>query len=348
MAAEKKDYKISIIVPVYNAEKYLKKCVDSLRSQTYRNLEILLIDDGSLDESGRLCDAFAKEDARIKVIHKENGGLASAWKKGVEVSEGEYLNFIDSDDWVDAEMIEEMAEHLTGREREIVASDYIIERDNGSREYVWQKLPPGEYTGEALGKKVIPNLLGKESRYVTISRCMKLISKRLITENCKYTNPAIVVGEDAAIMLPALIDCERLYIMNRKAYYHYLYVQESMVHKYNKNLYENILLLSKTAHQIVSDKFTGSELLERQKQVEQETVFWMMLVLKNEARGNPEGYRKNILAVCRSPEVKALIKNTPVKVEQRANKLLYLVMKHPNHLTVSLLRAAMIWYYRKA
>ena len=93
-----KDYKVSVIVPVYNAENYIKKCVDSLTNQTYRNLEIVLVDDGSKDGSGRLCDEFALKDARIKVIHKENGGLISAWKRGVAESNGDYLNFIDSDD----------------------------------------------------------------------------------------------------------------------------------------------------------------------------------------------------------------------------------------------------------
>lgn len=341
------NYKISIIVPVYNAEKYLNKCVDSLRNQTYQNLEILLVNDGSKDASGKLCDAYAKEDARIKAVHKENGGLISAWKKGVAESTGEYLSFVDSDDWVDLVMIEEMAEHLTGNEKEIVASDYVIERDNGSNEYVWQQLPFGEYLREDIEKKVIPNLLGKESRYVAMSRCMKLISRGLIEENQKYCNPEVLVGEDTTIMLPSLIDCNRIFVMDHKAYYHYLYVQESMVHKYNVSLEQNIELLVETTKKIVSDKFSGKELQERLYQVNQEAVFWNFLVLKNEARGNPKGYRRNILSFCREEEIQNLIKNTKVEVNETSNKLLYLVMKHPNHLTVSILRAAMIWYYRK-
>lgn len=342
-----KDYKISIIVPVYNAEKYLEKCVGSLLHQTYSNLEILLIDDGSKDTSGQLCDEYAKRDTRVQAVHKENGGLISAWKKGVEVSSGQYLCFVDSDDWVDDQMIEEMAEHLTGGDREIVASDYVIERDDGSRQFVWQELPPGEYLKKDMKEKVIPNLLGRESRYVTISRCMKLTSKLLIEENQKYSNPAVIVGEDTTIMLPALIDCDRLYIMDHKAYYHYLYVRESMVHKYNSGLYENIRLLIQTTQQIVKDKFSGDEQIQRLKQVDQESVLWMLLVLKNEARGNKEGYRKNILTICRSGEIQDLVRNTPVTICQSSNKLLYLVMRHPNHLTVSLLRGAMLWYYRK-
>ena len=342
-----KDYKVSVIVPVYNAENYIKKCVDSLTNQTYRNLEIVLVDDGSKDNSGKICDELAAKDERIKVIHKENGGLISAWKRGVAESSGDYLNFIDSDDWVDLNMIEEMAEYLTGEEREIVAGDYVIEKDDGSSRPVYQQLSPGIYDRAAIEKDVIPNLLGRENRYVTISRCMKLIGRRLIEENCKYTNPLVVTGEDTTIMLPALIDCNRLVVMDHKPYYHYLYVQESMIHKYNKGLYENILLLIETTQQIVRDKFAGEELSLRLKQVDQEAVFWMMLVLKNEARGNPKGYRDNILKVCKSDTVRKLIKETRIEVKEKSNRLLYLVMKYPNHLTVSLLRLAMIWYYRK-
>lgn len=339
--------KISIIATVYNVEKYINKCVASLVNQTYRNLEILLVDDGSTDSSGLICDELAKADDRIKVIHKDNGGLVSAWKCGVRASTGDYLSFVDSDDWIDLTMIEEMSKYLTGNEKEMVVSDYVIERDDGSSEYVFQKLTPGEYDRVAIEEKVIPKLLGFEHRTVTISRCMKLISAELIKDNCKYSDERIVMGEDVTIMLPALIDCQRLVVMNRKAYYHYLYVQESMVHKYNRKLVENIQMLREAVSTVLQDKFTGQELTERKKQLDQEYIFWLMLVLKNEARGNPKGYRSNILKLCRSEEVRTLVKNTPVTVEQKANKLLYLVMKHPNGVTTGLLRLAMIWYYRK-
>ena len=342
-----KDYKISVIVPVYNTAQYLDKCVKSLQEQTYQNLEILLVDDGSKDESGKLCDGYAKEDARVKVIHKENGGLVSAWKTGVKESAGEYLCFIDSDDWVDTNMIAEMSRYLTGEDKEIIACDYVIERDDGSKEEVWQQLAPGEYLRKDIEEKVIPNLLGNESRYVTMSRCMKLISRELITENQKYSDPAAVMGEDVTVMLPSLIDCNRLVIMDHKAYYHYLHVQESMAHKYTAGLYQDVKLLIELTKKIVGDKFKDGELKERLKQVDQESVFWLFLVLKNEARGNKGGYRKNILELCKSAEVRTLVKNTPVEINRTSNKLLYLVMKHPSHFTVSLLRMAMLWYYRK-
>lgn len=342
-----KDYKISIIVPVYNAEQYLRKCVASLTGQTYSNLEIILVDDGSKDGSGSICDDLAKEDCRIKVIHKENGGLISAWKCGVSVSTGAYLNFIDSDDWVDLNMMEEMTAYLTGNEREMVVSDYIIERDDGSSQYVYQRLAPGIYDRNAMKEQVIPNLLGNESRYITISRCMKLIARKLIEDNCKYCDARVTVGEDVTIMLPSLIDCDRLVVMDHKAYYHYLYVKESMIHKYDSRFYEQVCLLKETTERIVKEKFIGDELLQQQKQLDKEYIFWLMLVLKNEARGNPKGYRDNIIKLCKSEEVRMLVRKTPVDVEQASNKLLYLVMRHPGIVTVCLLRLAMIWYYKK-
>ena len=339
-------YKISMIIPVYNAEQYLKKCVDSVRAQTYGKLEIMLVDDGSTDSSGELCDAYAEKDERIRVVHKENGGLVSAWKAGVKECSGEYVSFLDSDDWIDLEMLSEMSAYLTGNDREMVISDYIIERDGGSQEYVWQKLAPGEYGRKEIEEKIFPCLLGQEERYITISRCMKLISKRLISENGNYTDPAIIVGEDTTIMLPVLLDCQRIVAMDHKAYYHYLYVKESMVHKYNEKLTENIRKLIQTTDRILKDKFTGDKLEEQQSHLDQESILWYFLVLKNEARGNPSGYRRNILKLCRSEEIRDLVKRTEITVNQPANKLLYLVMKHPGEVTVRLLRLAMIWYYR--
>ena len=339
-------YKISVIVPVYNVQEYLKQCVDSLTGQTYRNLEILLVDDGSRDGSGALCDRLGAGDDRIRVIHKPNGGLVSAWKRGVAESTGAYLCFVDSDDWLDSCMMAEMAECLSGGDREIVASDYVIEHSSGRSEYVYQKLKPGVYQKEQIRTEVAPNLLGWEDRYVTLSRCMKLISRKLIEDNAHYSDERIVMGEDLTVMVPALLDCERLTVMDRKAYYHYRYVDASMAHKYDPGLYENIRSLHRIMCRVMEDRYSGEERDRQLKRADMEYIFLLFLGLKNEARGNAQGYRQNILRVCRSPEIKALVKDTPVVAENKANRLLYLVLRYPGELTVRLLRAAMVWYDR--
>ena len=99
---------VSVIVPVYNVEKYLEKCVYSLLQQTYKNIEIILVNDGSTDESGKMCENLAQEDDRIKVFHKKNGGLSDARNYGVERATGEYIGFVDSDDYVHERMYEKL------------------------------------------------------------------------------------------------------------------------------------------------------------------------------------------------------------------------------------------------
>ena len=116
---------ISVIVPIYKVEKYLKKCVDSIINQTYKNLEIILVDDGSPDNCPKICDEYARQDRRIKVIHKENGGLSDARNAGMKVARGEYISFIDSDDWIKPEMIEGMYNRMIEDNSDLVSSGVI-------------------------------------------------------------------------------------------------------------------------------------------------------------------------------------------------------------------------------
>ncbi|MBO4675217.1 MAG: glycosyltransferase family 2 protein, partial [Elusimicrobiaceae bacterium] len=97
---------ISVIISVYNTEKYLCKCVDSVLTQTYQNLEVILVDDGSTDSCGRICDEYVSKDSRVQVIHQQNAGLSAVRNAGIKAAKGEYFSFIDSDDWVDARFIE--------------------------------------------------------------------------------------------------------------------------------------------------------------------------------------------------------------------------------------------------
>lgn len=111
--------KISIIVPIYNVEKYLEKCIKSIVSQTYKDLEVILVDDGSNDNSGKIADAWAIKDDRIKVIHKKNGGLSEARNSGMKIATGEYIGFVDSDDWINCKMYEILMENLNQYDADI-------------------------------------------------------------------------------------------------------------------------------------------------------------------------------------------------------------------------------------
>lgn len=115
---------VSVIVPVYKVERYLSRCVDSILQQSYSNLEVILVDDGSPDSCGMICDEYQKNDRRIRVIHKSNGGLSDARNYGIEAAQGKYLAFVDSDDWLDFDMIDILYRVLTSQGADIAECSY--------------------------------------------------------------------------------------------------------------------------------------------------------------------------------------------------------------------------------
>lgn len=128
---------VSVIVPIYNVEQYLTHCIETILQQSYEKLEIILVDDGSLDNCGKVCDEFALKDSRIKVIHKQNGGLSDARNAGIDIATGDYITFIDSDDYVMPDMIETLMNILTEENTDIAQCDYIRSKNDsiGEQQY---------------------------------------------------------------------------------------------------------------------------------------------------------------------------------------------------------------------
>ena len=120
----KEEKLISVIIPVYNVEKYLRRCIDSVINQTYKNLEIIIVDDGSTDNSSNICDEYTNKDSRVKVVHKENGGLSSARNVGIELAKGDLIAFVDSDDYIELEMYEKLKENMDKYDSDIAICQY--------------------------------------------------------------------------------------------------------------------------------------------------------------------------------------------------------------------------------
>ena len=329
---------ISVIIPVYNVEKYLDECMASVLNQTYTNLDIVLVDDGSKDSSGEMCDRYAAIDHRVRVLHKENGGLMSAWKAGVQIALGDYLVFVDSDDWVERNMIEELVKQSAGVAKEIICSNYIIEKIHKNQSIkIKQSMEPKVYNRKEIETELFPNLLGLEQRRIHASRCMKLISKELILENMAYANPKVTMGEDLNIMFPALLDTERLVVLEEGFFYHYRFVEESMVHKYNPQLKKKIELLYLTLREIIQQKVKvqTEEFLENLKK---EFVFLMLYVLKNELRGPKENMIPRIVETIRDAKALAQAEKVIVMTNSKANQLLYEIWKHPGRVNITITR----------
>ncbi len=336
---------ISVIIPVYNVEQYLEQCMTSVLCQTYTHMEILLIDDGSSDNSGRLCDEYAVQDKRVRVLHRENGGLMSAWMAGVEMARGEYLTFVDSDDWIEAIMVEKLAEKLSGKPKEMVCSNYLIEKKTGSIPVI-QSMRPGVYEREAIEKELFPYLLGQETRRIHCSRGMKLISRELITENMKYCNKRLTMGEDMNITLPAILDAQRIVIVEQGLYYHYRFVEASMSHQYNPGLYANNRQLKQTLEKILEDKSANKkEEREWKSRLNREYLFLFFYVMKNELRAPKREISMELVQKCR--EVRNELRKEKVLIQSRANKLLYLIYLHPGRVTVAFGRMIIHVFDRK-
>lgn len=343
------DIKVSIIVPVYNKEKYLHKCIDSLVSQTYGNIEIILVDDESKDNSGAICDEYAKADDRIIVIHKENSGAAGAWRAGFTRATGQYVVFVDSDDWIDFDSVEKLVAHATGRDDEIIASDYIIERGDKGNTVVFQAYQGVEFGRTEVVNEVIPSMWGYEERRIHMSRCMKLISAKLIRDNEHYSRSGLRFGEDNALTLPLVMDCGRLYFLDHQPMYHYLSVEDSVVHGHDKTFMGSISLLMKLTDEMIEDKFSGDKAKEYpdgyadmlHKRIWLEWPFLLMFAIKNEIRGDKDTYIKNIRDICMETKNRDIIKNAKISVNHMSNKLVYFVMKHPSAINCMILRVAM-------
>lgn len=215
---------ISIIIPVYNVEKYINKCLESVINQTYRNLEIILVDDGSEDKSGKICEEISIKDNRIRVIHKENGGLSDARNIGLDNSNGEYIAFIDSDDFIERDMIEFLYYNINKYDADIsICSNYIFDEeeciDNSTKEIkVYNRL-------EIL-KEV---LLDEKIR----SYAWNKMYKRDLFYNIRF--PKGRVFEDI-LTIPKLFEKANKVVLNDVAKYYYRQREGSILHVQNKKI----------------------------------------------------------------------------------------------------------------
>ena len=338
---KKTKYKISVIVPVYNKSDYLEQCIDSILMQTYTNLELLLVDDESADGSGAICDRYADTDERVRVFHQKNGGPTSAVMTGIREAAGEYYLFIDSDDYISEDMLQKMTKHLIGQKGEIVCCNHVLEKQKKTVPVI-APAKPGIYEGNRLQKEIKDELIGNENRLIPMSRCMKLCEKSVFEGNEKYYDTTLRMGDDFNLIYPALLAAKRVVIMEQALFYHYRYVEDSLVHRYDGQLADNMERWYQAVLPIIRDKNVvgGEERLLR------EYCYMMIFVMKNELRNPDKNYKQKIQKIFMEPQIRERIVSTPVSIGSRANALLYLGMQYPNKTLLGILRMIMKSYDR--
>lgn len=222
---------ISVLVPVYNIERYIGLCLESLICQTYKNIEIIVVDDGSTDRSGEICDLYAKKDKRIKVIHKENGGLVSARKTAMRIAAGEYIGFVDGDDWVGEGFYASLFSAMTQTDSDIVVAGFSRELF-GKTVRITNALSSDVYEGDSLEKLYASMIsFGDFFRHgITTYLWNKLFKKEIIKKSQLSVDERISIGEDGAAVYPALLNAKRVCILDNCAY-HYRQREDSMLKK---------------------------------------------------------------------------------------------------------------------
>lgn len=247
---KERDKTISVVVIVYNVLPYLKECVESIRRQTYKDLEIILVDDGSTDRSGEFCEEFKALDSRIIVVHKPNGGLVSARKAGVDVATGAYCAFVDGDDWIDEDTYETMYQYVNRYSADIVAAGIVR---NYPDKVIREKnlLPVGYYDKEKLIAAVYPRMMYDMERkacFIDPSLCNKLFKSKLIKSRFREIDEQIFyLGEDAATTYPILLRAETMYVTDHSMYHHrILPVVPGDASYKRKQVYERLLLFYKS------------------------------------------------------------------------------------------------------
>ena len=268
---------VSVIVPVYNVKQYLDRCLSSIVNQTYCNLEIILVDDGSTDGSAQICDVFQKRDCRIKVIHKKNGGLVSARKAGIQAVSGDYVAYVDSDDWVEPEMYEELVKQVIRSGADLITSGlYRDYKDAAAEEF--DGLPEGVYDSERIKKEILPAFMYTGVFFkpgINVHVFNKLFRRELVLNNQLMVDDVIRVGEDAALVYPCILDAKKIVIM-RKCFYHYCVRQDSIM----GTGYQEELSGYKSIYGVIKNKIISYDFQEELLMKQLNYLMVYMLLLK--------------------------------------------------------------------
>lgn len=235
---------VSVIVPVYQAEKYIDRCVKSIVEQTYKNLEIILVDDGSTDNCPEICDQWADVDSRIKVIHKENGGLSSARNAGIDMAKGEFFGFVDSDDWIALDLFEKVMRVFDNHNPDIVTFDCNRINENGEIYTTTENIKEGVLSPE----RAIEELLKGNINNYAVNK----VYKKQVFEGIRF--PVGRLWEDMAIAYKLLLNAESIYCYPEKLYFYYSR-QDSISKTISGKALGHIFLARYECHIVIKQKY---------------------------------------------------------------------------------------------
>ncbi len=247
---------ISIVVPVYKVEKYLHQCVDSILNQTFYDFELILVNDGSPDNSPAICDEYASKDKRVTVIHQKNGGQTAARNAGLKRARGKYVFFVDSDDWLELNALEIACKSAIDNDADIVTFDSYFNY-SFHQSPVKQPIPSGVFDKAGLIKNIYPKMIySGRFFYFGIYAAMwnKIFRRSLLTPNMVNVDPAIKLGEDGVTTFATFLDAEKVCVLGGQYLYHYRDNNISLTRSYCRDQFDSVIKLINALRDINKNK----------------------------------------------------------------------------------------------
>ena len=318
--------KLSVIVPIYNTEKYLRECINSILAQTFTDFELILVDDGSTDGSGAICDEYAGKDNRIRVIHQENGGVTRARKNGAVHAKSDYITYVDSDDWIDPEAYHDLMLHLETQNADMGIFAMVLERKQPV--VITNYVENGFYSKESLRKTVYPNMLFDYTLNcsgVIASLCNKIIRRDILFEAIMTIPDSLGYGEDAVAGYMCVLNAASIYFCN-KPYYHYRENLTSISHAEHSVMAARILALDCEMRSRFS-KFDTDMSNQIDGHIARHTV---ELVRSELIYSKDKTLRKRCYAVrsfCEQPQIACALEKAYPKIQNRKEKIKVLLIK---------------------
>lgn len=316
---------VSLVLPVYNVESYLSECLDSIESQTFQNFEVILVDDGSKDLSGKICDQYAKQNSKFKVIHKDNSGLVGAWKTGVNAASAAFICFIDPDDIIEPDYLKKFIDVQREYNVDLIIGNvgtYI----NGKIKNIPLNVPSGYYDYESIKSKLYPTIFNDgtfQNRLIFPTRWGKMISKTLVLSNMKYSDSGMTYAEDLSLIWPILLSVKSLFVLKEDDdRYLYRIRTDSMIRGYDKNRWKSVKLVYGNLYQAFEDKKAKKSLY---KQLSLDYCSSLIQVYKNEMKnlqGNFSTDYKLIISVRESKITSEIYNNEEFSSLDKMNKII--------------------------
>lgn len=322
--------KVTVVLPIYNVEKYLDRSVKSIVEQTYTNLEIILVDDGSPDMCPQMCDEWARKDKRIKVIHKKNAGLGMARNTGIDNASGDYICFFDSDDYVAINTIEKTLTSIERNNADVaIFGFHDIDMNGNVMQTFIPNTPKEVYTGRDIQNKLLPNMISLNEMNLMCSACMMMFSMQLIRKSkWHFVSEREIISEDvySLIDLYAYVETANVVL---EAFYSYCRNEGSLTRKYREDRFEKIKTYYNKCTEMCKKHGYNKNVLQQVG----DTYFsytigaLKQIVMSSMALG--EKYKKVSMIVLDS-HLQNTIREVDIKKGSKARKILMDAMKHKN------------------